>query len=320
MRAIDPVTTLIPILMDGQYHSQQELAAYFGVARSTVHQYIKILQSMGIDVIHCQRTGYCLITPIDLLDKDKILAFLPPDIRTCCVIFSRLSSTNQYLLEKIEDLSQGTFCLAEYQYQGRGRRGRPWFSPFGTSLNLSVYWRFQEKPETLFGLSQALSISIAKILCDLSGKNIKVKWPNDLYLDNKKLAGILVEMTSRDEKNLHVVVGIGINLTVPQNKISIDQRFANLGMIDRNVLAAQLITSVTCLFKEFKKRGLHPWLSDWNRLDTFYHRPVRLIMADKEICGINRGINEEGALQLDQNGKVTSYLAGEISLRAESGL
>lgn len=319
MPTLDPIMPLIRLLADGRPHSLQALAQACATSTELIEQHIYRLHDMGLAVVATAEQQFRLTTTLNLLDKDKIKTQMKQSTAVDCLIIPLISSTNQYLLDRVDQLQRPTLCLAEYQYQGRGRRGRPWFSPVACSLYFSLYWRFPGRTEILLGLSQALSLVVARTLRDLSGKEIKVKWPNDLYLNNKKLAGILVEMISRGEQEQHIVVGIGINLRVSVDNGAIDQPFANLGAIDRNLLAAKLTTSLVTLFEECAHSGLKEWLLDWHQFDTFYNQPVCLILATQQEIGINRGINDQGGLLLDQNGNITSYLSGTISLRAAKG-
>lgn len=318
MRDVDYLIKMITILSDGQFHSGEEMGQTFGVSRAAIHKHIKTVRALGLDIDSIPRRGYCLRQAITLLDKTKILSRLPNMDPQKLYLFPIIDSTNQYLLNRINELTSGTVCLAEYQYQGRGRRGRNWFSPFGSNLYLSFYWRFPAGPDAMMGISQALGITVAKILRHLSGKDIKVKWPNDLYLDDKKLAGILVELIGRSGDDLHVVMGIGINLVMQVSEGIIDQKWSNLGHIDRNELSAELIHALFHTLNEFEQNGLSSFIEDWNALDNFYHRPVKLIMGDNTIYGVARGITDRGALQLEQDGVVTPYLGGEISLRPQT--
>ena len=316
MRSHQNPLKLIEILADGEFHSGEELAASFGITRAGINKYMKVLREWGLDFTSVQGKGYCLIAPIDLIKKCKIDHYYQADSR--CEILPIIDSTNQYLLDKIGQLRSGDCCVAEFQSKARGRRGRRWFSPFGSNLYFSMYWQLEQGVAAAMGMSLVVGIVIADTLRELSGQDIKVKWPNDLYLNDQKLAGILIELAGKTGDCAHAIIGIGVNLmmTNPDPNI-VNQKWANLGKVDRNLLVAHIVKNLNIKLSEFEKQGLAPFISDWNRLDNFANRPVKLLIGDKIIRGIAKGINEQGALMLEQDGKINAHIGGEISLRGD---
>ena len=316
MRSYKNPLKLIEILADGQFHSGEELATIFGITRAGINKYIKQLREWGIELTSVQGKGYCLAAPLNLLNKTKINQHYQSNSR--CEILPIIDSTNQYLLDRIDQLTSGDCCVAEFQSKARGRRGRKWFSPFGTNLYFSMYWRLEQGVAAAMGLSLVVGIVIADTLRALSGQDIKVKWPNDLYLNDQKLAGILVELAGKTGDCAHVVIGVGVNLTMtnPDTNI-VNQKWTNLGNVDRNLLVAQVAKTLKSQLIEFEKHGLVPFINDWNRLDNFVNRPVKLLIGDNIIRGIAKGINDQGALLLEQNGKIEAHIGGEISLRSD---
>ncbi len=149
---------------------------------------------------------------------------------------------------------------------------------------------------------------------------MRVKWPNDLYWQDRKLAGILVEMTGQAGDAAHLVIGMGLNIAMPETQ-EVDQRWANLkdacpSMPDKNTLAAALINGVIEALKQYEETGMTGFVERWKRFDNFYGRPVKLLLGERVVMGIARGINEQGALLLETEAGITPYLGGEISLRA----
>ena len=318
MRDLSNPLKLIELLANGEFHSGEALASQFGMTRAGINKYIKLIRQWGLDIISVQGRGYQLAQPLDLLNISKIKqhysSIKPLDLEVLPII----DSTNQYLLSKLDTLPSGYACVAEYQQAGRGRRGRQWFSPFGSNLYFSLYWRLEQGPAAAMGLSLAVGIVVAKVLRQLSGQQIKVKWPNDLYLNDKKLAGILVEIAGKTGDVAHVVIGMGINLAMnnPDHQI-VNQAWENLGHIDRNLLVATLLQQLREAMICFEQQGLSAFIEQWQSLDNFNNRAVKLLIGDKIIHGIAKGINQQGALLLEQNGQITPYIGGEISLRAD---
>ncbi|MGK7284706.1 bifunctional biotin--[acetyl-CoA-carboxylase] ligase/biotin operon repressor BirA [Buttiauxella agrestis] len=309
--------TLISILSDGEFHSGEHLGEQLGMSRAAINKHIQTLRDWGVDVFTVPGKGYSLPDPIQLLNEELIKSQI--DTGSIAVL-PVIDSTNQYLLERLDTLQSGDACIAEYQQAGRGRRGRQWFSPFGANLYLSMYWRLEQGPAAAVGLSLVIGIVMAEVLQDLGAENVRVKWPNDLYLNNCKLAGILVELTGKTGDAAQIVIGAGINLAMRNVATDvINQSWINLqeaGInIDRNALAIKIIKELRKALQLFEDEGLVPFLPRWESLDNFINRQVKLIIGEREIHGISRGINEQGGLLLEQDGVIKPWVGGEISLR-----
>ena len=310
--------TLISILADGEFHSGEQLGESLGMSRAAINKHIQTLRDWGVDVFTVPGKGYSLPEPIQLLDE----TFIRREVAQGSVaVLPVIDSTNQYLLDCLAGLQSGDACVAEYQQAGRGRRGRKWVSPFGANLYISMYWRLEQGPAAAIGLSLVIGIVMTEVLRDLGADQVRVKWPNDLYLNDRKLAGILVELTGKTGDAAQIVIGAGVNLAMRNAQAGdINQGWINLQeagvRIDRNVLAARLITELRSALHCFEQEGLTPFLARWEVLDNFINRPVKLIIGEKEIFGISRGIDSQGALLLEQDGVVKPWVGGEISLRS----
>ncbi|RXK34468.1 biotin--[acetyl-CoA-carboxylase] ligase [Arsenophonus endosymbiont of Bemisia tabaci Asia II 3] len=311
---------LIKILSDGSIHSGEQLGELLGMTRAGINKHIHTLRKWGIEVNTITSKGYQLTRKMDLLDYERIYSLVR---RGNIIVKPVINSTNQYLLERIDQLSSGDACVAECQTAGRGRCGRYWASPFGCNLYLSLYWQLDQGPAAAMGLSLVAGIVIAETLNKLSGSSIKVKWPNDLYLNEKKLAGILIDMVGKTGDAAHIVIGIGLNIAMSRNyETNINQGWINLEQagiqIERNVIAGQIIMALRHELVQFEKYGLVPFIKRWLALDKFLYKKVRLHIGDHLEIGIVKGINEHGAILLEQNGEIVSYIGGEISLRPDN--
>lgn len=310
---------LVAALADGEFHSGEQLGEALGMSRAAINKHMQTLKSWGLDVYTVTGKGYSLPGPIQLLDEAAILARLhQPNLAIIPVI----DSTNQYLLDRLSELQSGDACIAEYQQAGRGRRGRQWFSPFGANLYMSMYWRLEQGPAAAMGLSLVIGIIMAEVLQALGAPDVRVKWPYDLYLKDRKLAGILVELTGKTGDAAQIVMGAGINLAMRSaDAAQINQGWINLQeagiAINRNELAATLINSLREALALFEQEGLVPFIGRWAALDNFIDRPVKLIMGDREVYGIARGVDKQGGLLLEQEGEIKSWMGGEISLRPQ---
>jgi len=308
---------LVSSLADGEFHSGEQLGAQLGMSRAAINKHIQTVRDWGVDIFTVPGKGYSLPSPIQLLNEEEILAALPEGRVNVLPV---IDSTNQYLLDRISQLTSGDACVAEYQQAGRGRRGRKWFSPFGANLYLSMYWKLDQGPAAAMGLSLVIGIVMAEVLQKLGAEDVRVKWPNDLYLKDRKLAGILVELTGKTGDAAQLVIGAGINLKMREPAAdSIDQGWINLqeaGVnIDRNQLTATLLQELRSALRQFEVEGLPPFITRWRKLDNFLDRPVKLLIGEQEIHGIERGIDQQGALLLEQDGVIKPFIGGEISLR-----
>lgn len=187
---------------------------------------------------------------------------------------------------------------------------------------MSMYWRLEQGPAAAMGLSLVVGIVMAEALQSLGAKDVRVKWPNDLYLNDKKLAGILVELSGKTGDVAHIVIGAGINLMMRQVDDSVvGQQWISLQEaaidIDRNALTVELINTLRAALQLFEAEGLAPFISRWAALDNFINRPVKLIIGEREVHGIARGIDNRGGLLLEQDGQVKPWVGGEISLRGQ---
>ncbi|MBP1000557.1 bifunctional biotin--[acetyl-CoA-carboxylase] ligase/biotin operon repressor BirA [Serratia fonticola] len=309
---------IISLLADGEFHSGEHLGESLGMSRAAINKHIQTIREWGLDVFTVPGKGYSLPAAINLLDAERILGLLEDKRVTVLPV---VDSTNQYLLDRLAELTSGDACIAEYQQAGRGRRGRQWVSPFGANLYLSMFWRLEQGPAAAMGLSLVIGIVMAEVLQHLGAEQVRVKWPNDLYLNDRKLAGILVELTGKTGDAAQLVLGAGINMAMRETNASqIDQRWINLQeagiTIDRNELAAKLLNELRNSLRQFEIDGLAPFISRWRQLDNFIDRPVKLLIGEQQIFGIARGIDQQGALLLEQEGFIKPFIGGEISLRS----
>ncbi|WP_017349694.1 bifunctional biotin--[acetyl-CoA-carboxylase] ligase/biotin operon repressor BirA [Pantoea sp. A4] len=313
---------LVSILADGQFHSGEQLGELLGMSRAAINKHMQTLKEWGLEFLTVTGKGYSLTSPVELLNEAMILPQVPEKNLDVVPV---LGSTNQYLLDNMHRLASGFACVAEYQNAGRGRRGRVWVSPFGANLYLSMYWKLEEGPAAAMGLSLVIGIVVAEVLQSLGAEGIKVKWPNDLYLNDKKLAGILVELTGKTGDAAHIVLGAGINLAMSQPAAAaIDQQWINLQdagiKVDRNQLAASLINELRVNLRKFEQEGLSSFTERWAKFDNYINRPVKLLIGDRVVNGIARGIDHQGGLLLEHEGEIKAWVGGEISLRPQTNL
>ena len=311
---------LLAILADGNFHSGEELGTQLGVTRAAVWKQLKKLESLNIPLSSVKGKGYRLSDAIELLDQPTIVNKVEGRL-DCLEVLLNTDSTNSYLLNKASDhMGKRYAVLAEKQESGRGRRGRTWVSPFGKNIYLSMLWSFSGGIGSLEGLSLVIAIAVEKALSELGVKDAKLKWPNDVYLDNKKLAGILLEVSGEYSGHCQVVIGIGLNVKLSEyDAESIDQPWAqlseHLGGVSRNVIAATIINHLIESIEQFDKRGFESFKNYWTERDAFLNREIDLILPNRTRSGISKGVNSKGELLMQTEEGLESINAGELSLR-----
>lgn len=317
---------LIGLLADGGFHSGQSLGLRLGISRAAVWKHIKSLDQLGLEVHAVRGRGYRLAEPIEPLDSDVIQAQLSASLRPriqALEVLPAVDSTSDHLKRELASLANGTYrvCLAEWQHAGRGRRGRRWISPYGSNLYLSLAAQVNEATLGAGGLSLAVAIAVAEALQDCGLHGAGLKWPNDIYYQGRKLAGILLDLSGESGGPYSIVIGIGINLKIPAVAArEIDQPWADLSQsgitVNRNQLSVQIISSLVRTLELFNEHGLRAFIKDWERLDLVSGRTVELHHEHKPmITGVARGIDSRGALLIEHDGTTRSYHAGEVSLR-----
>ena len=308
---------LIRLLADGEFHSGEALGVTLGVSRMAVSKQIKVLETIGLDVFKVTGKGYKLSAPLQLLDAEQIAAGSGVTVESHQV----LGSTNQHLLDKAALLHKGHSCFAEYQTAGRGRRGKKWVSPYGSHLYTSTYWSLDAGIQAASGLSLVIGIAVARTLTDLGIANTQLKWPNDVYVDGQKIAGVLVEIIATAGGECHLVIGLGLNVNMPlQAGLEIDQAWTDINQqlphsLDRNALATSYLTHLIKILTDFESFGFGHFVEEWNCCDAFRDCAVVLTIGNKQKYGIAKGTDHSGALLLEIDGVISPFVGGEVSLR-----
>lgn len=310
-------------LASGQYRSGSALAKMLGISRTAIWKHIQRLEDYGLEVFAVSGKGYRLAAPLQLLDQQLIQSAVLGDFYQRVEVMSSIDSTNRQLREWAnQGAESGTVLLAEHQSGGRGRRGRAWVSPFACNLYASILWRFADIPHGLGGLSLAIGVAVVEALESMGIHGVQLKWPNDLLYNERKLAGILLEMSGDPTGSGHLVIGVGINVAMPQHGTvdEITQPWTDLQQIHndkicRNQLTISLLRQIGLMIEHYQQSGEQYWVARWNQLDAMRDRRVTLRSPSSENHGIAKGIDESGALLLEQDDVIHRIHSGEVSLR-----
>ena len=315
---------LLRRLADGEFHSGEVLARQFGVTRATVNNALRDAGSYGLTLYSVRGRGYRLARPLQWLDADAIRAGLGAERGAVHVeTLDHAASSNALLLQRaLQGAASGTVLAVEWQSAGRGRLGRTWHSGLGDTLTFSLLWRFESGLAALSGLSLAVGVAMMRALVELGVSGIGLKWPNDVILNGGKLAGVLIEAQGDMLGPSAVVIGVGLNLTVPEAlRGRIDQAVSDLASLDmpvpeRNLVLAVSLKNLASVLREFAQRGFASLRAEWESHHVFQLRPVKLRLSDGSlVTGTVMGVTDDGALRLATEQGERIFHAGEVSLR-----
>jgi BirA family biotin operon repressor/biotin-[acetyl-CoA-carboxylase] ligase len=235
-------------------------------------------------------------------------------------VVEETGSTNADLLASLEALTTPTLLIAKSQMAGRGRAGRSWLSAPGKSLTFSLAWKFNAPVHALLGLPLAVGVALAEALA-MFQVEVRLKWPNDVLHQGKKLAGILIETVSVGEASW-AVIGIGINMGIDESVgAQIGRPVANLpwlAELDQNMLMATLLNGLAGALEQFEHEGLAAFVLRWNALHAYARQPV--VILDNGVTlheGIAVGVDGIGRFLLDGPTGRVAVIAGDVSLRAK---
>ena len=326
-----PLTfSLLRLLQDGEFHSGETLARRLGVSRTSVNSALQGIEQYGLTLYSVRGRGYCLKDSPQWLNTKQIYTYLADVAESFHIdILDNATSSNTLLLQRaVQGAPQGSVLVVEWQSGGRGRMGRPWHSGLGNALTFSLLWRFDCGLAGLSGLSLAAGVAVIRALHALNISGVQLKWPNDVLGGEGKVAGILIEAQGDMLGPSAVVIGIGINVNLPQKILNqIDQPAGDLtqlsgGTVSRSELMASLLRHLAMVLSEFSLNGFSSLREEWEKYHYYQNRSVQLMLPDgKAIQGIVQGVNEDGALKVAVksaiNGQTETRIfhAGEISLR-----
>lgn len=311
---------LLKRIQDGAFHSGEQLGKELGISRAAVWKQLQSLESeYGLAVHKVRGKGYCLAEPLSLLDSDKIDP-APLGLRSIR-ISERIDSTNSAALRLIAEGAPLPFLvLSEQQSAGRGRRGRSWVSPFAANLYYSLAVQLVKGAQQLEGLSLVVGLAALKTIRGLGIDHAGLKWPNDILVGDRKLAGILLELVGDPADICHVVIGIGINVNMLSPGTDIDRPWTSIraetgALQDRNALVGRLNVHLAEYLSRQRSEGFAPLAAEWREADLWLGQQVRLSAGAGEVVGKSLGIDDKGGLRLLVDGVEQTFSGGELSLR-----
>jgi BirA family biotin operon repressor/biotin-[acetyl-CoA-carboxylase] ligase len=313
---------LLPLLSHQHFTSGQTLATRLEVSRPTISNWVAELVAQGVDVYSIRGRGYRLAEPVSLLDRDQLLSMLAPAVisrLTVLDIRTDVDSTNAWVLAQPPAPGRWSVCTADYQHQGRGRRGRPWQSPPASSVMVSAAVREPLTGDSLYAASLVVGVAVVRAIFNATGVAVELKWPNDIYYQGHKLGGVLCELQGNPLDQPVLVIGIGLNVNAMP--LGLDREIGCLRQIsgefvDRNELLALLLNELQQVLGDLvEPEGLARLLLEWSGYDCLRNRKVTLLQGSRRESVIARGIDHQGQLTIeDEQGMRRTVNGGEVSV------
>lgn len=314
------ISSLIEALADGEFHSGSELGERLGVSRTAIWKALDRLTDFGLACESYRGKGYRLNRPLDLLSLSTIKSTSRAVAGGTASVATMLSceSTNQSV-RVLDGVEAYQVLLSEQQTAGKGRRGKKWVSPFAQNLYMSICFDWYGGAAALQGLSIVAGVAVAEMLTANGVPNVGLKWPNDIWINGDKVAGILVELEGEATSKWKVTLGVGVNVMMTDvDGGGIDQVWTNAGghlSVSRSGLAADLIDCLCGALDQFKAGGFSAFSKRYAQFDALKGESVKLLGPDVvgEVCGID----EQGGLLMKVDDVVSVYHAGELSVRVQ---
>ncbi len=317
---------LLGILRDDtEYVSGASLCAELKVSRTAVWKRIKNLRKMGYRIDASRGRGYKLAdADVKPFNGVEILSELSTEfVGRDIYFYDELTSTNMKASElAAAGAANGTVVISDSQSGGKGRLGRDWHSPAGSNLYTSIILRPEISPAVAPSMTLVFAVAVAEAIGEFTSTRPSVKWPNDILLNDRKVAGILTEMSSDMDRVAYIVSGIGVNINMDINKvpkilknivISLNDRAKE--DISRAHFARTLYSSVEKWYKVYIVEGCAPIVGAWRKYFDAEGRKISVNTIDRVVEGLCMGIDDGGALLLrEPSGEVVKITSGEMAV------
>jgi BirA family transcriptional regulator, biotin operon repressor / biotin---[acetyl-CoA-carboxylase] ligase len=304
--------------------SGEELSGALQVSRTAVWKHIKALKELGYLIEAVPSQGYRLVAAPDLLIPAELTAGLKSArIGRRVISFRETDSTNEVAFRLAEEgAEEGTVVVAEAQRRGKGRLGRRWESPSGVNLYCSVILRPPILPTRAAQLTFLSSVAVARAIAATTSLQPFIKWPNDLLIDGRKVAGLLNEMSAETEKVNFIVLGIGVNINMRRDQFPGELRHPATSLmleegreVSRLAFTRALLEALDELYSAYLFHGYGTVREEWLARCGFLGRRVRISFQENELSGTAEGIDEDGALLVRlADGKTERVLAGDVTI------
>jgi BirA family biotin operon repressor/biotin-[acetyl-CoA-carboxylase] ligase len=307
----------------GEFVSGEELSRVLNCSRTAIWKHIQNLRQQGYDFEAVPRKGYRLTKKPEILNVAGLLSRLTTTVMGRSIHYKKEVNSTQTLAHQMvaEGAEEGTVVIAEQQTEGRGTKGRPWYSPPGKGIWFSIVLKPHMPMQFISQLTLLVSVALCRAIKKTIPVNIGIKWPNDLLIEGKKVSGILLESSTEDERLRYVIAGIGIsaNLLTEDYPPGIRDRVTSLRMasglkVNREELLCVFLEEFEHLYKLHHEEGFAPIRSLWEALSVSLDRPIEVESSQGRIAGIASGLDEMGALIVTSNtGQTVKIYSGDVN-------
>lgn len=310
------------------YISGQELCNKFGVSRTAIWKVMKQLKEAGYNIEAQQNKGYHIVSAPDVMDVAELKSIWKPKWVGCEILyFDSIDSTNTKAQELAEKgYPSGTLVVADKQIAGKGRRGRNWESPSGCGIFMTLMLKPDINPNNASMLTLVSALAVAKALADITGKDAKIKWPNDIVIDGRKVCGILTEMSAQFDYINNIVIGIGINVNNSSFPEEISATASSLRLLSggKKYRRAEIIEKIMEYFEKYysiflETEDLSALVNEYDAMLVNMKKQVKVLDPKEPFEGKAMGITKTGELIVDtwESRKLVS--SGEVSVRGIYG-
>lgn len=319
---------LLQMLMgqQGKFVSGEAISNYLGCSRTAVWKHIEELRKAGYKVEAIPRKGYRVIHQPNLLTKSEIKAGLTTKYIGKNVVYEQSVSSTQEIAHRIasDGAEEGTVVVADEQLGGKGRLGRPWFSPIGTGIWMSLILKPKIPPQQAPQLTLLTAVAVIRGIKEKTGLHCDIKWPNDILLNGKKLVGILTEMQADPDQIHSVIIGIGINVnqnSFPEEIIDIatSLKIEKGEEINRASVMQSIMAQFEQLYELFLADGFLPIKQMWEAHAITIGRRITARTITNSIQGYAKGITDDGVLLLEDDfGTLHKIYSADIEFNVTS--
>jgi BirA family transcriptional regulator, biotin operon repressor / biotin---[acetyl-CoA-carboxylase] ligase len=304
--------------------SGEELSRHLNVSRTAVWKHIKALRALGYHIESLPSQGYRLLSSPDILLPEEIMSGLDTiRVGKRIVLLDHIGSTNTEAFRLAEDGAEdGTVVIADSQHHGKGRLGREWLSPPGVNIYCSVILRPPIPPVSAYQMTFLSAVAVARVVEQTVPLMPRIKWPNDILLNGRKIAGLLNEMSAETEKVNFVILGIGVNLNMSEQQFPENLRHPASSLmlesgseVERKTFFTTLIKELDTLYDSYLRSGDEPVRKEWVHRCDMIGKSVAVSGPNTMISGTVTGVDEHGALLVRlSDGSIEQVLSGDVTL------
>lgn len=311
---------LLKLLIHHQPIDEKKILTALQTNKENLIKIINQLKKKQIPISITPHNQYVIIPPIELLSLEHINQYLSPGLKNqiSIEILNTTDSTNNYLSNQTKHAKSNKIVIAEHQSAGKGQNSNQWESPYGYNIYLSILWLTHSR-DSLNGISLATGVAVSQALSECKIQPVQLKWPNDIYYCNHKLGGILTECIPTNNENYAFIIGIGINIWLPEKiKKIITQPVTDLYTItkhkfhNRNQLTASILNQTIRILNNYD--GYQPFFKQWNEMNLYQNKMVTLTTHQNKYCGISKGIDHNGSFLIINENNEKLFIPGNLIL------